>query len=177
MKQVTKVVSVFLAFTAFSVSAQKVEIEWQELENYTDIDVSGSTLSREAEYRQEALQDIQKYFDFAAQNSLPEGYTLRVKMNDIDLHGNPMFNEWSALYNRTTKYFNYPELVFDYELTSDGVIVDSGSVRLEGDFINEFTLRNKPNVARFPFEKKLIRDWFNKDLKDTISRLASSAHI
>lgn len=170
MKKTTIMMSVLLALTGFSATAQKVDIQWQNVDNYTDIELGYSTERKKAQARKEVLEVIQKYFDFAAQNSLPEGYTVKVNMTDVDLAGNTLFNENSGLYKRTIKHFNFPELAFDYELLNEGKVVKAGSVTLNGNLISEATLRNKSNQSRFAFEKKLIKDWFNKELKHSIAK-------
>ena len=150
---------------ALTLGAATVEIEFQNPENYSDMEDNGFYSERLFERFSENFTAFVKK---EAGKYLPEGATLSMTVKDVDLAGEfeywrgPDFNDV-----RIIKEIYPPRLKFDFKVTGpDDKVVKEGMAQ-----ITDLTyLWNLSNPARryetFYYEQELIEDWLRRELDD-----------
>ncbi|WMW79414.1 DUF3016 domain-containing protein [Undibacterium cyanobacteriorum] len=131
------------------------KVNWGNLDKFTDVQEGRD----QREYFRENLKkEFSEIFNGLAKK-LPEGYTLTVNVNDLDLAGDirPSISYWQIRI-MTTIY--WPRMSFDYELKNDkNEVVASGKEELRDmDYLNR--IRIPSGRTQFEYEEKMIQDWF-----------------
>ena len=145
-----------------SALAGEAEVEWKHPEKYTDI--RSGDQSAEGMRKSIAKSLGGEFSGLAAQ--LPPGYRLNVTVTDLDLAGEvdpiPMrtMNEIRVL-----KDIYFPRMIFDYRLKDPAgvVLLEQSGVVLD-DMQYMSAMRTTRSGESFHSERKMIRDWFNKQV-------------
>jgi len=150
-----------IAFSA-SVFAGEAKVTWQNPEKYTDIRSGNQS-------QKSMLKSIDKSFgkEFSELASkLPAGYQLLVTVTDLDLAGevDPIPSRMMDQI-RVLKDLYFPRITFDYQiLSSGGVSVLEAKALTLKDMQYLSGTRSTRSSDSYYYERKMIRDWFNKDV-------------
>lgn len=156
----TKIISIFsaLLFAPMTMAAT-VEMTWTEPGKYRDIK-SGEQSRKHFEKR--VFKNITEHFEKLAEN-LPEGYTLKIDVTDIDLAGDVNIGGIRRI--RIVKDLYFPRMKFSYELVgTDSQVVASDEVNVK-DMSFMHSSRLKYENKSFGYEKKMLDEWFDDTLK------------
>lgn len=140
--------------------SERLHIEFIEPEKFTDIRPSNQS---RAHFTKQVLTQFSEYFDEIAQK-LPDGQVLDVKVTDIDLAGDtrsPRFSLSSMLSEvRVVEHIFFPRLEFEYEVKDkNGEVLQAQAVSIKDmNFMNRNLISHNRN--RFPYEKRLLDDWY-----------------
>ena len=145
-----------------SALAGEAVVEWKHPEKYTDI--RSGDQSAEGMRKSIAKSLGGEFSGLAAQ--LPPGYRLSVTVTDLDLAGEvdpiPMrtMNEIRVL-----KDIYFPRMIFDYQLKDARGAVLQGQTDVElKDMQYLSSMRTTRSSESFYAERKMIRDWFSKQI-------------
>lgn len=151
--------SIVLSSTAFAGTAV---VAWQNTHKYTDID-SGNL------GKKSMLNSIDKSFtkEFnELATKLPVGFQLTITVTDLDLAGEvePMPSRMMDQI-RVLKDLYYPKMTFDYQIMNAvGVnVLEAKAVTLK-DMQYLSSLSSTRSSESYYYERKMIREWFNKDV-------------
>ena len=143
-------------------SAGTVQVTWQDTDKYADIRPTNE--SRE-NFRKHVFQELGLVFEDLAKK-LPDEVQWKVTVTDLDLAGEVRPVMMSAGNDiRIIKDIYWPRMSLSYVMT-DG----KGSVVAEGkeDISDMSFMMIRPiNMGNgsFPYEAKMLEDWFRKQLK------------
>ncbi|WP_199610058.1 DUF3016 domain-containing protein [Flocculibacter collagenilyticus] len=139
-----------------SLYATEAVIKWKDFDRYTDV--------APANHNKKAFhKNIEKHFNDHIEKlarKLPDGYTLTITVNDLDLAGDVRIGINEV---RIIKPIYFPKIKFDYIVTaSDAAVVSKGSANLKDmGFMTSPRLRSNDT---FYYDKKLIEEWFKDEL-------------
>lgn len=153
--------AVAMVFPASALAGEAL-VEWKHPEKYTDIRSGDQSVEGMRKSIAKSLGG--EFSGLAAQ--LPPGYRLSVTVTDLDLAGEvdpiPMrtMNEIRVL-----KDIYFPRMVFDYRLEdpAGAVLLEQSGVVLD-DMQYMSAIRTTRSGESFYAERKMIRDWFNKQV-------------
>jgi hypothetical protein len=151
-------------------SSATLELNWQEMDKFTDVRAANDSRSR---FQDRVRRNFEKFFQEMA-TELPEGYTWQVTITDIDLAGEvDYFVTDTGQAIRVIKEIHSPAVRFNHLLRDQyGEQVVGGEERLRDmAFMSRMTPRN--NTPEFSFERDMLQDWFNQDLKPEITEHAA----
>lgn len=138
--------------------AASVSVDWSEPEGYADVRYQGR---QDREYRTRVLGDLEVFLAEQAKERLPEGYTLKLVVTDVDLAGE--FESWRgpALDGVRVVKDIYPARVsFTYELKDvSGAAVATGEEYLHSGF-RLGRMRYERETA--PIVRELLEDWVRR---------------
>lgn len=151
--------------------AAEVEVQWQDLEKFTDIRPASD--SRKA-YRERVMKKFEGFFQELSAN-LPEGYTWQVTVSDIDLAGDvDYFAGGAGNPLRVVKEIYSPAIKFSHVLRDKyGEQVVGGEEKLR-DMGFMHSLRSVSKNDEFHYEKQMLEDWFNKKLQPQLQQHAKA---
>lgn len=151
--------ALFICFNSFNVLAEpieKVTVTWADTDKFADIraDYTGVT-----QYRKHVIYNINKHFKKLVKK-LPEGQTLKVTINDIDLAGDIRMFDGRLI--RVIKQNNPPRIAFSYQvLNVNNDVVSEGEEDIrDTNFFHSKNSRYKNRALGF--EKHLLDKWFKK---------------
>lgn len=153
-----------LAFGTGAALAGEAKVTWQDPDNYTDVQPTNET---KAGFQARVFRSLDEAFDSLAQK-LPDGYNLQVTVTDLDLAGQvkPMRSPGGQDI-RVVKDIDWPRISFSYILSDQkGQQVAAGQENLK-----DMNFRSGINIDTsdsFYYEKKLLRNWFNKQQEKKI---------
>ena len=156
-------------------SFSKVEIEWKEYKEYSDIRPSNDSRER---FAKNTFKRIEKYM-VRLMKDLPEDQTLSLVVTDLDLAGRvqfggtpislrPGFARFDSATNdiRVIDRADFPAMEFSYELTdASGNVIRSGNADLK-DLGFQDRIVAVPRSDRLRYEKQMLREWFYKEFRD-----------
>lgn len=167
MNKLAIIATFVAASVVFPTLAKPVEITWQEPKKYTDIRAANGGSKA---FRERVFSQLQQHFNKEAEKKLPDGMALKVTVTDINLAGDVRFNFGMNQEIRVVKDIYWPMLKFDYQLVENGKVIKQDSVTLKDmSFLNRGI--NKANGGSYFYEKRLISDWFRKDVQQTLVQL------
>lgn len=150
-----------IAFSA-SVFAGEAKVTWQNPDKYTDID-SGN------QGKKSMLRSIDKSFgkEFTElATKLPAGYQLLVTVTNLDLAGevDPIPSLMMDQI-RVLKDLYFPKMTFDYQILNAGgvSVLEAKAVTLK-DMQYLSSIRSAQSSDSYYYERKMIREWFTKDV-------------
>ena len=156
------IVATTLPATAF---AGVAKISWQEPDKFTDIRPGNE--NRDA-FQKRLMSDFETMFADLAKK-LPDECQLEVNITDIDLTGDVNAGYSMASRDiRIVKDLYSPSMRFTYTLKNQkGDLLASGNEQLRD---MGFMAKSKSLVSNsgFPYEERMLRDWFNKQQKKKI---------
>ncbi|MDX1676565.1 DUF3016 domain-containing protein [Arsukibacterium sp.] len=150
--------------------AVKLDLNWQDIDKFTDIRAANDSRSR---FQERIKRNFGTFFQELAQQ-LPEGYHWQVTITDIDLAGQvEHFVTDTGQAIRVIKEIHAPAIRFNHQLRDQyGEAVASGEERLRDiGFLSRLKPRN--HTPEFAFERQLLQDWFNNELQPAITRHAA----
>lgn len=163
MKVINKIAAVLvlsiplLANASDSPSDFKSKVTWGDFNDFTDVRPNGGP---KVSFHKQVKKSFEKHFAKLAKK-LPNGYKLRVKVNDLDLAGDVRFGGMNEM--RVVKPIYFPKIKFSYVLTdSKGKLINKDDVKLK-----DMGFMDKIKSGRdgsFYYDHKLISEWFNKQL-------------
>lgn len=138
--------------------AGQIKVVWNDFDEYTDVRPSNET---KGSFHKRVKKYLEKYFAELEQQ-LPENYQLQLIIKDVDLAGDVRYGMQDL---RIIKRIHFPKFNLDYKLLdANGNIVSQDSKRIKDmTFLDGIHSRSKDRI-NFYYEKKLLEDWFNKDL-------------
>lgn len=155
--------TVFLSFLS-QVNAAEVEVEWKNSDKYRDVYAGdGNTRS----FKKETFSQLEKHFIKLAEK-LPEGYTLKIEVNDLDLAGDVHHGGLNQI--RIVKDIFFPRIKFSYQLLSadQQVVVDDEVNLKDMNFMMHNSLRY--SNSSLSYEKKMLDDWFKDAFSEYITK-------
>jgi hypothetical protein len=161
------ILSLSITTTSVACLAADVEIEWKNIDNYTDIMV-GNTLSKR-DFKESLMRQFEETFKNYAE-SIPNKYHLKITMIDVDLAGTVTLG--LPVEVRTVTDQDFPRLKF-YVVVYDenNNIVLQGVQNLKDQNIKHSAFRMKGSQSDFYLEKDLIKKWFERALIPAINKL------
>ena len=149
-----------------SVAAQEQEaivtIDFGNPSGFTDIEIGGFSGEKEHAI---IFDLIRSEFEKSARSYLPNGYTLEIRVQDIDLAGyhEPFYPRYDDI--RIMRSVYPPRFKFNYTvLDDDQIIVEQGSPTLTDlNYLWKITLPSQRNDTAF-FVRSLVKDWARHDL-------------
>lgn len=169
MRKSLLVCAVALAVSSTSFAAEeadRVEITWEEPKSYTDIRPSNE--SRKG-FRDRVFHNIEEHMEELAED-LPEGYTLKMTVTDVDLAGQVWPNRFvgvgraAAADVRVVDRLFIPRMEFSYSLAdAQGNEVKSAEVNLKDMAFQDRIVRRR-HTDSFVYEKAMLSEWFDKEL-------------
>lgn len=159
-----KMHGILALLSLFSVTAWAgtAEITWHEPETYRDIRAGSEIQSR---FETRIFDEFEEYFNYIVER-LPEGYTLQLKVTDLDLAGEVIFNtDFGRMQMlRVVKSNDFPRIEFSYQLLNEkGVQVKAGEERLRGRELpgqGRIARKARSHNSFLDYEKAMIDRWF-----------------
>lgn len=143
--------------------AGTAEVTWGDVDEFHDVRVAAD---ERPGYQDRIVSELTEHFQELA-NQLPEGYTWKVAVTDLDLAGRLDFAEVGNRTQqvRTVDDIEYPRINFESELIdASGNVVEQRNVELKDmRFLDGVSRASRSRNERLFFEKKMIRDWFRSD--------------
>lgn len=142
--------------------AGEANVVFGNLKEFTDVRPGNETRGG---YHKRVEKKFTKHFQDLAQQ-LPDGYKLGVTVNDIDLAGDVRYGATNEL--RVVKSIHFPRIKFSYMLTDkNGKMIDKGNANLKDmGFLDKI---RRGREEEFMHDKRLITDWFEKELMPKVS--------
>ncbi len=163
MKVINKIAFTILFSMPLLASAGEAKITWDDFNNYTDVR-PGNNGARGV-FHKHVAKAFEKHFDKLAKQ-LPEGYKLGVKVDALDLAGDTRMSGVNDY--RIIKPIYFPKIDFSYVVTDKaGRLITKGDAKLK-----DMGFMDKIKIGRddeFSYDKRLITDWFRKDLLKKIT--------
>ena len=147
-----------------SIIVSPLTVKWADYQSFTD--VKPATGSRRA-FAESTFHNIEKYLQKLAVD-LPEGHTLVININNLDLAGRVLPGSFTGLglhsadMIRVIKSIDIPRIEFTYEYTdANGNVLKSDSVNLKD---MSFMTGQNPLFSSdsLKYEKNMLRKWFKK---------------
>lgn len=145
-----------------NVMASQSSIEWSNPEKFTDIDASNES---KRHFKKRLFSSFEKHFTNLGEQ-LPEGYSWKIKITDLDLAGTVSNKYAPGLTDmRVIDDWFRPQITFSYEvLNAQGEVVAAAEeYRLRENLIERFPGRSFMR-KEFSYEKHMIKKWFKKSL-------------
>jgi len=144
------VVVALLASAAGAQAKGVVEVNFIELDKFTDIGLS-------AYDRERASREIGAYLKGLGRQ-LPDGQTVTIDVLDVDLAGTPAPGKTESRSMRGT--LDYPKVHLRWTLAQNGKTLQSGEDQVEDSKYAETKVRRRPGEA-YPIEQHMLGRWFN----------------
>lgn len=142
-----------------------LELKWHELDKFTDVRATNDTRSQ---FHKRVKRNFEDFFQQLA-DQLPEGYSWQVTITNIDLAGDvDYFVGGAGNPLRVIKDIHSPAITFTHVLRDehgDEVISAEEELRDMG-FMQ--SVRSVNENDPFRYEKKMLEDWFNKELEPAV---------
>lgn len=144
--------------------AGSAELRWEDPDTFADIR-AGQTMGQ-AKFEERVLKDITGYFQAGAERYLPEGQTLFVHIQDLDLAGEVEYFHNNFPHGlRVIRNLYFPRLKFSYEVRdADDRILQSGDENLR-DLRARYLAWQRDDKPMF-YEERMIREWFQEAFRD-----------
>ena len=150
----------------------RVKITWQSPQDYRDIRPSNQTRKS---FRNQIFNEFDETFEKLAEE-LPEGQLLEVTVTDVDLAGQVWPGSFVGVGHgaddiRVIKRIHIPRLEFSFNLKdADGNVLKTGEVKIKDmNFLDRLSVRFRERP--FPYEKRMIREWFNDTFTEEVAKL------
>lgn len=160
MRILTSLTAVALCLgMSMTASAASADVKFEKVDDYNDIRTANGSRSK---FKEKVLREMEEHFTELA-SELPEDQKLSVTVTNIDLAGHLQLIRTQQI--RVLKEIYIPRISFSYALTdSDGKELKSDTVEVKDmDY-----LRHSDRIRAgdsFWYEKNMLTEWFNKNLK------------
>lgn len=140
---------------------KQVVLNWHEPKKYRDV---RSPNGGQQSYQDNIFFQLDKHFQKSAKKFLPEGYTLKLKVTDVNLAGDTRFHMIGNQYVRLVKPMYWPSMKFEYQLFEGDKLVKSDTAAIKDiSFMERSGIGSK--TKSLYYEKRLITDWFKDEIK------------
>jgi hypothetical protein len=131
------------------------EVTWTNSDKYRDVHAGDGN---RAKFKARTFAKFEKHFSMLAEK-LPEGQTLFIDVQDVDLAGDVHQNMQRI---RVIKDIFFPRIKFSYKVVdSNKKAITSGDVNLKDmSFMTGSKLRY--NQDSLGYEKRMLDEWFTK---------------
>ncbi|MCK8044740.1 DUF3016 domain-containing protein [Shewanella sp. 1CM18E] len=139
----------------------KVNILWQNTNDYTDIEATAGVQSK---FEQYLFTQLTQELGKLANKHLTDGQQLDLTVTNVDLAGDvqPTFGA-SVDDIRIVKDLYPPKLDFEYVLSQNGKVVASGTEKLRNmGYLSDIQPLTSDS---FRYEQDLLTDWFKQTIK------------
>ena len=144
---------------------KQVQINWHEPENYRDVRSPDGGQKR---YRERVFKQLDKHFQKMASKHLPDNYSLKVKMTNVDLAGDARFYTGGINNFRVLKDIHWPSMEFEYQLFEDHKLIKKDAMKVKDmSYLQRIGLRSQSES--FYYDKRLISEWFKDEIPETLS--------
>lgn len=155
------VISILLASPMFAQAGQ-ANVKWHDFNDYRDVRPSNET---KGSFHKRIASSYEKHFSKLAEQ-LPDGYTFNIEISELDLAGDRIggMNEI-----RVIKDIYPPRIEFNYSVTTSNgqTIKQANDVKLKDlGFMDRIKMGRDES---FYYEKRLVTDWFEKELIPSLS--------
>lgn len=143
----------------------RVEVEWSNPSDYTDIRPANQSRSR---FRETTFKHLEKHLEKLAAR-LPEGQRLKLTVTNLDLAGQVWPGHMMGLGLssdvRLINRVDIPRMNFSYELLDgSGAIIRTGEEKLKDmSFQDRAVGRYRNQTLRY--EKTMLKDWFVRNFE------------
>ena len=151
-------ISAFVTFGVTTVFANPVNISWSDPSEYRDL---RSTIETKEKLQHRFFKEINAHMNDLSQQ-LPAGYKLSLDVYQVDLAGRIETVHSQRI--RVVKDMYYPNMAFNFKLVDkSGQLVLTDKAKIKGrNFLLNTSMRSINES--FKYEKKMLSDWFEKDL-------------
>lgn len=145
-------------------------INWLNPKDYADVRAANESRSR---FSKRVFNRLDEYFNELAEE-LPEGHTIDITVNDLDLAGQVWPAQFVGLGHSTgdvrlIKRVDIPRIKFSYVLKNNGNVVKEAEVNLKDmGFLDRLAGRYKSDPLRY--EKRMLNDWFSDEFSEQIAK-------
>jgi hypothetical protein len=139
---------------------KSVIVEYGNPDKFTDIKYFNGSKKK---FQQRLFKDWEQFLSKEAGKILPKNYTLKISFTDIDLAGTYMLGGIDQ--NRIVRDIDYPRLKISYLLMNGEQVVKQAEVTLKDMNFLRHDVSQRRSFENFYHEKKLMKDWLNKELK------------
>ncbi|RUO63495.1 DUF3016 domain-containing protein [Pseudidiomarina insulisalsae] len=152
------------AIMSATASAAEVKVEWQNVDDYRDIEAVNEIQSR---FEKRIIDGLTEYWKKLGER-LPADNTLSITMTDLDITGRvePTYGATAASYVRVLDEISYPSMSFSYTYTDaqGNVISEDDDVRIKDLGARSGTIRSVMGSGKdtLYFEKRLMDRWFSE---------------
>ncbi|MBQ4840096.1 DUF3016 domain-containing protein [Pseudoalteromonas sp. P94(2023)] len=142
-------------------NAGEVKVAWLDFKEYRDVFPAKETRGG---YHKRIAKQFDSHLNKLAAD-MPDGYTLSVKFEDIDLAGDVRFNMNDI---RIIKPIYFPRLKITYSVTDNAgkVVVEAQSKVLKDmNFMDRIKFGRD---SEFYYDKRLLSDWYKDDVEPAV---------
>jgi hypothetical protein len=166
MNKTTLFIAAVFASSISVAQAAEVQVHWKSFKDYRDVHPSNET---RGSFHKRIAGQFEKHLNKLAEQ-LPEGYVLSVNFDDIDLAGDVHYGIQEI---RVVKPIHFPRLTISYQLKdkSGNVVLESKETKLK-----DMAFMDRSRLGRdeaFYFDKRLLTDWFSKDVLPSVNTKTS----
>lgn len=146
-----------------------VTLSYEDPEEFSDFEyaITQKTVSTEA-----FSKEIIKYLERAVDNSFPEGVTLAIHFQDIDLAGS--FEPWQRIPLDEVRFYrdHYPPRIsLSYQLVNaSGEVLADGEIQLKDYSYQMGVSSRNSSIDNFYYERRLLERWIKGDLAKLVSK-------
>ena len=139
---------------------KQVVINWHEPKQYRDV---RSPNGGQKHYQENVFYQLDKHFQKSAKKFLPQGFSMKVKVTDLNLAGDTRFHTIGNQEVRLIKPIYWPSMTFEYQLYEGDKLVQSDSIKLKDISFMERSGFGRKSQGLY-YEKRLITDWFDNEV-------------
>lgn len=167
MSVISSMVLSALALASFSASAASVDVKWDDVKSFTDVEAVNS---RQDRFEESIMTGLTEHLR-ALGEKLPADNQLQVTFHDVDIAGRvePTFGALASSHQRILDDLSYPELVISYTYSdAEGQQLSSGEMVTLKKLAPMSTRRSALAAGRdnLYFEKELLNRWFKETLNN-----------
>jgi len=155
------------ALVSATVHAAKVEVKWDDVKSFTDIEAVNS---RQDRFEQSVVEGLTEHL-MKLGEQLPSDHQLNLTIHDVDLTGRvePTFGDYVRTHQRVLDDLSYPKLVMTYEyVDGQGTVMSSAKMVELKNLAPTSTRRSAMASGRdsLYYEKELLNRWFKDTFKN-----------
>lgn len=156
MRLLTLLLSSLFATLSYAQAPQTV-VQFEQLDSFTD-----ATYENRYNSREQVSQDIAAHIMQLSERYLAPGYSLNIRITDIDLAGR--YEPWNtgAYHVRFMRDITWPRIKLNYELLD----ADGDTILSRAEQVSDMHYLNRSgprwNRGRLQYEKAMLHDWFTK---------------
>jgi len=148
-------------------SAVNVVVDWHQPGNYTDLGTHFHDETNLAAFKKE----LEPYITRIANDHLPDGSTLELKITNVDLAGE--FEPWRLNSDaRIVRSVYPPRMSLEYSVHDvRGELIDSGKAEIVNPTFDFNIGQRFLSQDNFFYERDLIASWIRNNLAVTVSKI------
>ncbi|GAA4363148.1 DUF3016 domain-containing protein [Kangiella marina] len=137
-----------------------IVVEWSDFDDYRDV---RPATEAKGVFHKRVKKSFDKFFSEYS-SELPDGQSLSIKINDLDLAGNIKLEATRSI--RVMKDIDFPRMEFSYKLVgADGSVIKQGEASLKDMNYLYHEKTWKRYKEGFYYEKHMFREWFEDTIK------------